>query len=267
MNKFKLGVIGCGFMAQAILDGVLQSSVLSPKEIIVSDPDHDKTNRYREKGCAVAVNNVEAASDSEYLLFAVKPQQLNSVLEELKKCDPKNIISILAGTKKFAYSRYFPFARVTRCMPNTPCSLGKGAIGIDADDFSEEGRTFVLSVFSVLGQVVSLSEEKLNAVTAISGSGPAYVYLFAKAMTEAGVAAGLTMEEARKLTEATIIGGGEMMKKNSDSSLDELIQAVCSKGGTTIAAIDSFRENHFEEVIADGIRAAIIRSKELEDMK
>lgn len=267
MNKFKLGVIGCGFMAQAIIDGILQAAVLSAEEIIISEPDHNKTNRYREKGCAIAVDNADAASCSQYLLFAVKPQQLNSVLEEIRQCKPENLISILAGTKKSVYHRYFPLSRVARCMPNTPCSIGKGAIGIDAEDFSEEGKAFVLSVFSVLGEVVMLPEEKLNAVTALSGSGPAYVYLFAKAMTEAGVSAGLAPEEARRLAEATIIGGGEMMKKNGDSSLEELIRAVCSKGGTTLAAIDALCANRFEEAVASGVRAAVVRSRELEDMK
>ncbi len=266
MNKFKLGVIGCGFMAQAILDGILKNQLISPADLIVSDPVDGKLQKYREIGCRTAKDNRAVAGNSEFLLFAVKPQHLSACLREIEGESVKKIISILAGTKKEAFRKVFPDAAVARCMPNTPCSIGCGAVGLDVEEFSEKDRSFLASLFSALGEVVFLPESKLNAVTGISGSGPAYVYLFTDALIKAGVREGLKEEDARKLAVATVIGGGEMMRRHADIPLEQLISSVCSKGGTTLAAIDALRKNGLENALTAGVSAAVRRGEELEKL-
>ena len=265
MNKFKLGVIGCGFMAQAILDGILKNQLISPADLIVSDPVDGKLQKYREIGCRTAKDNRTVAGNSEFLLFAVKPQHLSACLREIEGESVKKIISILAGTKKEAFRKVFPDAAVARCMPNTPCSIGCGAVGLDVEEFSEKDRSFLASLFSALGEVVFLPESKLNAVTGISGSGPAYVYMFIDGLIKAGVRQGLTEDEAKTLAVSTVFGGADMVGHSEDKTLDELISAVCSKGGTTIQAVDSFKRDDLYGVIDRAVSACVKRAEELSE--
>ena len=157
--------------------------------------------------------------------------------------------------------------KVARAMPNLPCSVGAGMTAVDIEDFSEDADdcSFILDLFGRIGSVLTLPEEKLNAVTGISGSGPAYVYLFIDGLIKAGVAQGLSEEEAKVLAVQTVAGGAEMVARSEDKTLGELIGAVCSKGGTTVMAVDSFRADDMEGMIGRAVAACVKRAEELSE--
>ena len=267
MRKYKLGVIGAGFMATAIVKGVINSNVLSASEIIVSDPNQASLDKMQVLNVATTSNNAELVNCSEYVLFAVKPQSLDVVLDGISTCNCGKFISIMAGVKKDKIKKVFPSALVARCMPNTPCAIGSGAVGLDVSDFlNEEEQLFIKTLFSSLAEVVFVEEEKLNAVTGISGSAPAYFYLFLKGIIDAGVKHGLSVEQAKSLATATMIGAGKMVEQNPEKSIDELIFAVCSKGGTTIEAVNVFNTDGLNSLTERAIDACVKRSKELEKL-
>ncbi len=266
-KKFKLGVIGAGFMATAIISGVISSNVLDANEIAVSDLNAEALEKLAKKGVCTTQDNFELVNSSEFVLFAVKPQSLNAVLDAIKTAKCEKFISIMAGVKKDKIKSVFGDSCVARCMPNTPCAIGCGAIGIDCTDFKDEKDIkFVENLFKSIAEVVFLPEEKMNAVTGISGSSPAYFYLFLKGIIEAGVKYGIEFEDARKLATATMIGAGKMVLNNPDKTLDELINAVCSKGGTTIEAIKTYNECGLSLITEKAIDACIKRASELEKL-
>ena len=266
-KKFKLGVIGCGFMASAIINGAITSKVLNVDDIIVSDANADALIKMSNVGIKTTTSNVELVSNSEFVLFAIKPQNLNAVLEDIKDCKCDKYISIMAGVKKQKIKNYFKTAKVARCMPNTPCSIGYGAIGLDLSDFSDLiDVEFIKNLLSSLANVVCLEEDKLNAVTGISGSSPAYFYLFLKGIIESGVKQGLTYEDAKILATSTMIGAGKMVLNNNDKTLDQLIDAVCSKGGTTIEAVSVFNQFELSDITDKAIDACVKRAAELEKL-
>ncbi len=266
-KKFKLGVIGAGFMSTAIVQGVVSAKKIFADEIIVSDCNPDALVRAQKNGVNTTNDNVYLVDNSEYVLFAVKPQSLVEVLEQIKFATCDKFISIMAGVKKSKIKKYFPNAKICRCMPNTPCAIGSGAVGIDVSDYDDQNDVeFIKSLFASLAEVVFVSEEKLNAVTGVSGSSPAYFYLFLKGIIDSGVKNGLTEQEATLLAVNTMIGSGKMVLNNKDKTLDELITAVCSKGGTTIEAVKVYNESGLGDITDKAIDACVKRSAELENV-
>ncbi len=266
-KKFKLGVIGAGFMSTAIVKGLIASQKISPDSIVVSDISEQSLERMASLGVSITSENLFVCNNSEFVLLAVKPQSFATVAESVKGCECKKFISIMAGTTILKIKSSLNNPLVARCMPNTPCSVGSGAVGIDCSDYtSEEDKKFIKSVFESFSKVVFVNEDKLDVVTGISGSAPAYYYLFVKGIIDAGVKRGLSEEDAKTLAVNTMIGSGKMIFKNTDKTLEELINAVCSKGGTTIEAIKVFKENNLEQITENAIEACIKRSNELEKL-
>lgn len=268
-KKFKFGVIGAGFMSTAIVQGVLNAKVLSPSEVIVSDLNEDALQRISKIGVSTTTDNLFLCDNSEFVLFAVKPQSFSEVSSQIKDTNCNKFISIMAGVKKQRIKSAFSNAvLVARAMPNTPCSLSSGAIGVDLSDFASlvEDKSFIERLFSSIGVVVSVSEDLLGAVTGVSGSSPAYFYLFLKGIVDAGVKNGLDYNDAIKLATATMVGAGKMVESNPDKSLDDLINAVCSKGGTTIQAVNLYNDLGLSEITKKAVDACINRSKELENL-
>ncbi len=266
-KKFKFGVIGAGFMSKAIINGALNAKIISANEIIVSDTNQNALDELSARGINTSQSNANVINSAEYVLFAIKPQTFYSIANTLKCDDNLKLISIMAGVKKEKIKSYFINSKIVRCMPNTPCSVGSGAVGVDASDFSnEKDLDFIKNLFTSFAKVVFVDESKLNTVTALSGSSPAYFYLFVKYMVECGVLHGIDYNDALTLVANTMIGSGKMIL-SSDKSLDELITAVCSKGGTTIEAINTFNNNDFYKIIEKAISACEKRAKELEDNK
>ena len=222
-KKFTLGIIGAGNMASAILGGVLRGGLIAPAKIVMSDADPEKLAIAAQNGVAVTASNREVAENSEYLIFALKPQVAPVVFEEI-----------------------------------APVGEGMSAV-----TFSKGYRSqFVIDIFSSVGSVVELDESLFDAVTSVSGSGPAYVYMFIKAMTQGGVDGGLDAATAKTLAVKTVIGAAKLAGA-SPRPLDELIDAVCSKGGTTIEAVRSFREDGLEDIVRKGMAKCKKRSEEL----
>lgn len=266
-NKFKLGIIGCGFMAQAIIKGAIDSDFLRAKKIIVSDTDTKKLDDVNaEYGIFVTDDNKFVAENCEFLLFAVKPQNFAEVASKLKSVCPQKVISIMAGVKKSVIKNSLGVGliKVARCMPNLPCSVGMGALGVDMVDYNKntDDTDFIYNLFACMGEVLSTTEEKLDAVTGVSGSGPAYTFYFIDCLTDAGIKQGLTPDEARTLAVQTVFGSAAMVLQ-SDKPLPELIKSVCSKGGTTIEAIKVFEEKGLRSVVDEAVTACVKRSQEL----
>ena len=260
-KKFTLGIIGAGNMASAILGGILRGGLLRADRIAVSDRDEGKLAVMAQNGVSVTSDNREIAASAEYLLFAVKPQVAPSVFEEVAPViEAGTVISIMAGIPVSKLRAALGERNYVRVMPNTPALVGEG---MSAIAFEEGKRSqFVADIFSSIGKVVELDESKFDAVTSLSGSGPAYVYMFLKALIDGGVDGGLSPEDAKTLAVQTVRGAAKMVRL-STAPIDELIDAVCSKGGTTIQAVESFRANGLEEIVKKGMAKCKKRSEEL----
>lgn len=260
---YRLGIVGCGTMASAVLESALKQNVVQPSEVIVSALSLAEVEKWRVRGVAVTTDNGSVAEQSEYVLFAVKPQQFLQAVKPCANC--KKVISIMAGVRKEKIrAALSPAAKVARCMPNLPCVIGAGVTGADLSEFDCAEQEFLQNLLSGMGKVVLLSEEKLDAVTGISGSGPAYVYLFLQSLIAAGMQQGLSEEEARTLAFQTVKGGAEMAER-SEKPLSDLIASVCSKGGTTIEAMNSFARDDFAGAVERAVAACVKRSKELSE--
>lgn len=263
-THYTLGVIGGGFMAQAIVFGAIGCQYLGCHEIIVGEPSEEKREIWTRAHVSVTNDNRVVAQSCDYLLFAVKPQTFPEVAEALRECKLPVLVSIMAGVSKAGIrSKLCDAEKIVRVMPNLPCSVGMGAIGLDASELSGQEREFVIGLFSSVGKVEEVEEGLLNAVTGLSGSGPAYVYYFLQALIEAGARQGLSEEQARELALQTVKGGVEMAERNSNKSLEQLIAAVSSKGGTTVAALGVLEERNVKGSFCDAVSAAVKRAEEL----
>lgn len=265
MEKKKLGIIGGGTMAYAIAAGALAKNYLKAEQIIVSEPDAEKRGRFEACGIYAVSDNVRAAENCEYLLFCIKPQTFSAVAAELRGRHLPALISVMAGRTVSGICAALGDSAlsVARAMPNLPCSEGAGATAVAFYGCSREEKGFVLGLFSAVGAVLEIEEENLNAVTALSGSGPAYFFLFLQALVRAGVQEGLSLEQSKRLALQTCKGGIAMVERGVPT--ETLIASVTSKGGTTAAAMERFKQEDFEGCIARAVRAAARRAEELSE--
>ena len=249
-------------MASAMI-GALLSGGHAPSEIAVSDKNSEILDLHRENGIFATENNLEVCS-ADYVFLAVKPQHLGEVLSEIGPgLSGKNVVSIVAGVKTRRIASYTDGScHIIRVMPNTPLLVGKGAVAIAFGDASEEVCREIRELFASRGEVVTVEEELLDAVTALSGSGPAYFYRIADAFAKRAADHGLDYETALKLSVATMAGAAEMMAV-SGKTPETLIRDVSSPGGTTLAALGAFDSAGLEDVLACGVDAALNRSIEL----
>lgn len=245
-------------MAKAIINGLLESEMLKADDILISTPNIKA--KYRD--IAFSNDNKDVLDKCEYVVLAVKPQIYRAIESEFKDCKAKCLVSIMAGVNTATIKKSSGCEEVIRIMPNTPCSIKEGVSAITSLGASKESFDFVEKIFSTISATVRVDESYFDAVTSVSGSGPAYVYYFIKAVIDAGVEGGLSYEQSKQLTLKTFIGASKMVENSSDS-LDTLIDKVCSKGGTTIQAIDSFRQAHVAENIKLGVEKCRKRSEEL----
>ena len=199
-KTYLLGVIGGGVMARAIVCGAAEKGVFAPETVCICEPDEKKRAAFEAEGFRTTVDARALAETCNYLLFAVKPQVFPAVAEELRGAALPVLISIMAGkTKRAVRTALKAEAKIARVMPNLPCCVGEGMAGVDVSELSEGEKTFVLGLFSAVGEAVEVPEELLDAVTGVSGSGPAYVYLFLRSLVKAGMEQGLSEEQANAL--------------------------------------------------------------------
>ncbi len=266
--KYKIGFIGAGVMAGAIIDRFLaefEKFNLIKEKIAVFDLDDKKMEKYASLGLTKAQSTDDVLHNSEIVMLGVKPQFYADILKNAQCINAKSVISIMAGVKINTLRKYLGNdVGVCRVMPNTPCTIGKGVMAICYDNCSEDTQNLINAIFDTCGKLVFVTEDKFDAVTSISGSGPAYVYLFADAMVQAGIKGGLSLEESKSLALATIEGSA-LYASNAEYDLTTLVERVCSKGGTTIEAITTFKDNKFEEIVIKGIDACREKSKILSE--
>ena len=262
MNK--LGFIGVGNMGGAILNGI--NGKLGNTAVFAYDANPEKLKGIASLGATAADSIREIAEKCNYILLAVKPQQLDSVLSEIKAAGNSSavIISICAGiSAEYIRERTFPEAKVVTVMPNTPMMLGAGASAMSRDDkVSDEEFAFARKIIGSCGITEVVPMDKMKEVIAVNGSSPAFIYLYAKGFIDYADSVGIDRDAALRLFAQTLIGSARMMTE-SGMTVDELIKQVSSPGGTTLAGLDRLYEGRLTDVAQEACRACTKRAYEL----
>jgi pyrroline-5-carboxylate reductase len=268
-TQYEIAVIGSGNAAEGIVHGLLRRMILLDDRIIATDPNSERRRAFADRfRIAVTDDNRAAVKESYIVLLAVKPQQYREVCASFADLIREDhvIVSIMAGvsTQKIEEQFTSRAARVVRVMPNLAMHVGEGMAGIFPGRHATEADLLrAQRIFEAGGRTVVLSDEALmDAVTAVSGTGPAYFYYFCEAIIAAGEKAGLTHQQATLLATQTCLGAARMMMESSDPP-HVLRQKVMSPGGTTEAAIESMLGGHVKEHLEAAVLAAWKRSQEL----
>jgi pyrroline-5-carboxylate reductase len=266
MSKTRIAFIGAGNMAASLIGG-LRAKGLDAAQIRASDPGEETRARVKaEHGIEVFADNAQAIEGVDVVVLAVKPQAMKAVCEAIRPSLKPNqlVVSIAAGITCASMNNWLGAQPIVRCMPNTPALVRQGVSGLYATaQVSAEQRQQAQELLSAVGIALWLDEEQqLDAVTAVSGSGPAYFFLLIEAMTAAGVKLGLPPEIAAQLTVQTALGSAHMAVA-SDVDAAELRRRVTSPAGTTEAAIKSFQAGGFEALVEKALGAAAHRSAEM----
>ena len=261
-----LGFLGFGNMGRAIAFGLVETGTLAPGSIIAFDVDPAKVEEARERGIQVADDPEDLAGRSTWLLIAVKPQTMEAALSTVRDALRAEtlVISIAAGiSTSYLRDRLGKDRRVVRVMPNTPAMVNAGAAGLAmSPNCSEADAEIGRTIFEAIGICEMVPEESIDAITALSGSGPAYFFYMVECLVKAAVAQGLPEDQAVRLAGQTCLGAGRLLIESGDPP-SLLRERVTSKGGTTAAALARFREDGFEAMIEAGVAAAAARSREL----
>jgi pyrroline-5-carboxylate reductase len=266
-QKVRLAFIGGGNMAGAILGGLIRQG-LAPKQVVVIEPFAETVAKL-QKDLNVEVHAVASAvlADADLVVWAVKPQVFKEAALPVATFTQKALhLSVAAGIRSDSIARWLQTDRVVRSMPNTPALVGQGITGLfSRAGVSAQDKQLVEKVLQSTGEWLWVNQESdLDVVTALSGSGPAYVFYFLEAMTEAGVQMGLSKVQAYHLATATF-GGATHLARQSTDAPEILRQRVTSKGGTTYAALTSMAEDHVKEAFVKAMLAAQNRAGELGD--
>lgn len=259
-----LGIIGFGNMGSAIVSGLVKSNIYMPSDIHIYDIDSDKLAKAKNNGHFVHSSIEELGESSGTIILAVKPRDVDGVLNGLKDISNiKLLISVAAGVSTTKIESVMKDIPVIRVMPNTPCMVGAGAIVITKgskalDEHTKKAKT----IMGAIGFVSELPETHMDAVTGLSGSGPAYVALMIEALTDGGVRMGLPRNTALKLSVQTVFGTAKMILQ-SGIHPSRLRDMVASPGGTTIEGIAALERGAFRGIIIEAVEAATLKSEEL----
>lgn len=266
MNK--LGFIGFGNMGGAIVRGV--NNKLGNTAVFVYDKDAKKLEGLSNFGATAAASVLELAKRCDYLLLAVKPQQLDEVLEEIKKADNHDlvIISICAGiSAEYIKERTFDKAKIVLVMPNTPMMLGFGASAMaKCDNVSDKEFAFAKKIIGSCGITETVPEDKMKEIIAVNGSSPAFIYLYAKGFVDYAKKVGIDEGAALRLFAQSLIGSAKMLTE-SGMTVDELIKQVSSPGGTTLAGLDELYNGKLTDTVVKACEACTKRAYELGNKK
>ncbi len=267
-----IGFIGAGNMAEAIARGLLRSALVSRNEIAASDPNAERQRIFNEElgiPCSAGTGHGLSPAGCDIVVLAVKPYVIADAITAIKSAIKPNavIISIAAGIS----CRFIEAAvggsggkpRVIRVMPNTPMLAGKGMSALAKGTHATDEDLFAAErIFAAAGKTIRVTEDKMDAVTALSGSGPAYVFYLAEALSAAGAAAGLNAGQAAQLARETLIGAAALLEQSKDSP-EELRRKVTTPNGTTQAAIESLQGADFAGLLMRAVAAAAKRSQEI----
>lgn len=263
MKNIKIGFIGGGNMAYAIASGLISTNYVDIRNITICEISQPRREYLISQGFSV-VESIDQLKSNDFVFLAVKPAYALGVLEQYSACNNSTnaIISIVAGITTSTLSQHTK-CKIIRIMPNTPTLVGKGMFAI-SDDYTVTVENFetVKELLSCIGKVCVVPSHLMDAATAVSGSGPAYVFMFIDAMISAGVRLGLTRDQAAMLTLQTVIGSAEMVSKGNKSPSD-LKDMVCSPAGTTIEAVYALEKGGFNALIMDAIKKCEEKSRQL----
>jgi len=264
-----IGFIGTGNMAEALIRGLLGAGVADAAQVIGSDPRSERAAELQTQyGIRVVKDNVEVARESGILVLSVKPQVMSQVLDQVGPHIPPHalVISIAAGIPLSAIEAKLPQARVIRTMPNTPALVAAGATAIAAGGHAtEEDIEAARRIFASVGTTVVLDESQMDAVTGLSGSGPAYIFLIIEALSDAGVKVGLSRYNAQALAAQTVLGSAKLLIETNEHP-GRLKDMVTSPGGTAIAGLHTLEAGGLRTTLMNAVEAATRRSRELGEM-
>lgn len=262
----KLGFIGAGNMACAIIGGIVKSGIVPPEEILVTARHEETCRRVEERFHVRSARTNEAlAQESECVLLCVKPVYLSQVLEEVGEgLRGKLVVSIVAGWDMEKLRRHLPDGtRVVRVMPNTPLLAGAGMCVFDAQHTATPAEyAFVQRLFGAAGEVCEVEPHAFEAATGISGCGPAFVYQFIEALADGGVRNGVPRKLAYQLAAQTVLGAGKMVLETGEHP-GALKDAVCSPGGTTIQGVRALEAGGFRSAVMEAVIAAYEKNQTL----
>ena len=264
----KLGFIGCGNMAGAIIRGIIASGAAQPQDITGADLSAAAREKIQAaSGICVTADNAEVVRRSDIVFLTVKPQYLEEVILGIRgEADPgKLFVSIAAGRSvSWIEERFGEYpVRLVRLMPNTPALVGEGMTAACANDrVTEQEMETVCSLCGAFGKVEQVSEKLFDVVTAVSGSSPAYVFMFIEAMADAAVQGGMPRAMAYKFASQAVLGSAKMVLETGKHP-GELKDAVCSPGGSTLAGVAALESAGFRSAVMDCVTAAYKRNKEL----
>lgn len=267
MGIFKIAFIGGGNMGQAMAAAVIKNHLAEPQDVSISDVSQPLLDRLKkELGVFTSSNNLEVAGRGDIIVLSVKPQTLAAVMAELSgKLNPKSLVfSIIAGKKMETLVEGLKHQSVVRAMPNTPAQIGKGVtVWTATRDVTPAQRASAEAIVTVMGKGIYAGYESyLDLATAVSGSGPAYVFLFMEALMAGAKEIGMPEEMAKTLVFQTVLGSAEYAQA-SGKDLAELRRNVTSPGGTTAEALKVFEEGDFTGLVKKAVAAAYRRAQEL----
>ena len=261
----KLGVIGGGVMGSAIVSRLIARGTYQSTEILISEPTLQQREALHQQYGVEVTDDNNLAATAPVLILAIKPQIFERVVAQLSPLgnNPQLVVSILAGVNIARLERAFPDRSVIRAMPNTPATVGMGVTAISAGErVSSDLVALATQIFQAVGEVVTVPESLMDAVTGLSGSGPAYVAIAIEALADGGVAAGLPRPIADRLALQTVLGTATLLNE-SQLHPAQLKDRVTSPGGTTIAGITKLERAGFRSALIEAVVAAATRSQEL----
>lgn len=263
----KIGFIGLGNMATAMIGGILKKGLYQPEEIIGSALTQATVDRMAKTyGIQTYLDNVQVAKEADVVVLAIKPQFFAEVIDQIKDVvtEDKLVISIAAGKSNAWIAEAFgKKLRIVRCMPNTPALVLEGCTCVCPNELAtEEDVTTVLTIMRSFGQANILAERLIDAFSAVAGCSPAYTFMFLEAMADGAVAAGIPRKQAYEFAAQAVLGSAKMLLELGKHP-GELKDMVCSPGGTTIQAVKTLEENGFRGAVMDAMEATIKKAQSL----
>jgi pyrroline-5-carboxylate reductase len=263
----KLGFIGGGTMAEAMIKGVLNKSLSKPKDITVGDPIESRCKELTEVyDVTTTTSNKDVIKYGELIVLAVKPQDIETAAPDIGPLlnDSHTILSIIAGLKLHTLTKKLDHPSIIRVMPNTPAQIGSGmSVWTSSTTVTQNTINFSKKLLGTLGEELYVSEERyLDMATALSASGPAYVFLFIEALVDAGVYMGLPRSTSRKLAIETVLGSAKLVKETGRHPA-QLRDMVASPGGTTVEGLTALEEGGLRPTVINAVMAAFQKSIEL----